>query len=60
MPLDFLRRRRKSEAATASTAQSMATREGTVDFEASVVRVLLDGTKRQMDVVGFTPDWQPR
>ncbi len=27
--------------------------------EGRIVRVLLDGTKRQLDAVGYMPDWQP-
>ncbi len=53
MPLDFLRRRRKTVAAATSTGTSMASREGTVDFEALTEEWRLSGT---MAVTGRLSD----
>ena len=52
MPLDFLRRRRKTEPAP-STAPAMSTREGTVEFEALTEEWRLSGT---MTVTGRLSD----
>ena len=52
MPFDFLRRGRKAAVAP-STTQSMATREGTVDFEALTEEWRLSGT---MSVTGRLSD----
>jgi hypothetical protein len=52
VPLDFLRRRRKPEAAP-STLTSMASREGTVEFEALTEEWRLSGT---MTVTGRLSD----
>jgi hypothetical protein len=53
VPLDFLRRRRKSGTSVTSPVQSMATREGTVDFESLTEEWRLSGT---MAVTGRLTD----